>query len=356
MVMEVINKKKILLIGPMPLDGEALGGAKTAFLKTVESLTNSDRYCLDVISTSRRISNSARLLRSLKNLTAFLKTFFLFILRLKKNDIVILNMSSGSVFLASWPYVVIAKLLSKKVVLRIFGGGAYQQFCQLKGLRKKIAESVLKNIDLLALETKFLCKKFHVAKAVHWLPNSRDMPAILKERKEVKTILFLSHVRKDKGVYELLMASEQLPDDVYIKIYGSVSFGIPADYFSGYRNVKYMGVAGADEVPSILSDADLVVLPTYYHGEGYPGIIIEAFQSGIPVVATNWKAIPEIVDDEINGLLVEPRNHQKLSKAILRFVNDSDFYRKRSKQAFNKGEYFRCSNVYCDFEDKLDSI
>ncbi len=44
-----------------------------------------------------------------------------------------------------------------------------------------------------------------------------------------------------------------------------------------------------------LSEHDLLLFPSYFRGEGYPGIIVEAFQCGVPVAAAGWSAIPELI-------------------------------------------------------------
>jgi len=72
---------------------------------------------------------------------------------------------------------------------------------------------------------------------------------------------------------------------------------------------------------------DVLILPTFYQGEGYPGVIIEAYSLGLPVITTNWKAIPEIVENRKTGLLIEPRSTAALVDAMKSFnkYNYKDF-------------------------------
>ena len=78
-------------------------------------------------------------------------------------------------------------------------------------------------------------------------------------------------------------------------------------------------------MPSTLANYDALVLPTYYPGEGHPGVILEAYAAGIPVIASRWMGIPEVVPDSM-GLLVEPRNANALFEAMNSLVEDNTLY------------------------------
>ncbi|MDC0505936.1 glycosyltransferase, partial [Amylibacter sp.] len=75
-----------------------------------------------------------------------------------------------------------------------------------------------------------------------------------------------------------------------------------------------------------MSGYDFLVLPTTWHGEGYPGVIIEAFSIGLPVIATNFRAIPDLVKDNYNGFLVEQNNIDNLILIITALRDERAFY------------------------------
>ncbi len=81
-----------------------------------------------------------------------------------------------------------------------------------------------------------------------------------------------------------------------------------------------------NSISQILSEHDCLLLPTFYEGEGMPGVIIEAYQSGIPVIASRWRDIPELIQHEKTGLLVEPRSMEDLTRAMLRLSSDKKLY------------------------------
>jgi glycosyltransferase involved in cell wall biosynthesis len=144
-------------------------------------------------------------------------------------------------------------------------------------------------------------------------------------RTQCRRFAFLGRIIRDKGVGDILEVDGQFPEEVRIDIYGPLSPEFTPTDFVGRCNVTYRGEIAPDLVPELLSNCDALLLPTRFPGEGYPGVIVEAFGAGIPVIATRWLSIPEIVDDTC-GILVPPRDPDALAEAIKRLVGDSSLY------------------------------
>jgi glycosyltransferase involved in cell wall biosynthesis len=82
-------------------------------------------------------------------------------------------------------------------------------------------------------------------------------------------------------------------------------------------------------VPSareFISSLDVLLVPSF--DEAFPTVILESFAMGTAVVASNVGGIPEIVEHEVNGLLVEAGNAQGFSDAIERLILDRDLRNK----------------------------
>src|SRR5207248_6608376 len=80
--------------------------------------------------------------------------------------------------------------------------------------------------------------------------------------------------------------------------------------------VTFLGFV--QDVPAFMSACDIVVFPTSPEfGEGFGLVALEAMATGGPVIATNFGPIPEVVEDGVTGILVDPDSAKSLAGALL---------------------------------------
>ena len=91
------------------------------------------------------------------------------------------------------------------------------------------------------------------------------------------------------------------------------------------RYVEFVG--RTDNVPRILSRLDVLILPTVTQ-EAFGRVLIEAGASGVPVIATRVGGVVDIIQDGINGILVQPKDSAELAKAMVRLHNEPEFANK----------------------------
>jgi glycosyltransferase involved in cell wall biosynthesis len=75
----------------------------------------------------------------------------------------------------------------------------------------------------------------------------------------------------------------------------------------------------------LLADTDILVLPS--HAENLPMVVVEGFAHGLAVIATPVGAVPEVVEDGYNGILVPSGDEGSLATAIERLVLNEDLRR-----------------------------
>ena len=78
--------------------------------------------------------------------------------------------------------------------------------------------------------------------------------------------------------------------------------------------INLPGALSHKEIIELYKTADIFVLPSL--SEGIPIVIMEAMAMELPVVSTRIAGIPEIVDDRVNGFLVNPKDPEALAKKI----------------------------------------
>jgi glycosyltransferase involved in cell wall biosynthesis len=81
--------------------------------------------------------------------------------------------------------------------------------------------------------------------------------------------------------------------------------------------IQYLG--DTDDVPRYLSNADCVVLPSFYR-EGVPRTLLEAAAMALPLITTNTVGCRDVVDDGINGFLCAPKDTNDLAEKMTRMI------------------------------------
>lgn len=333
---------RLLLIGPLPIEGDVLGGAKVSFSKLVHDFSASEDFDVKVVCTSRPLAKRRAAIRAVINLWAIVRVIGQMAVNVTRCDLVMFNVSSGGGMRLGPAVWGISKLCRRPLVVRVFGGALSEAYDADYGVFRWLARKTWLKSERLLLQTRALCDRFKGCPGLRWLPTSRDVPRTFRPRNAVcRRFLFLGHVRRAKGVLEALSASEELPEGCSLAFYGSLTPEVDVSLFDRYANASYCGRVEPEEVHAVLQEHDALVFPTYYEAEGVPGAIVEAMQSGLPVVASNWKAIPEVVGDGVGGMLVEPRDRESLAIAMGRLAQDAELYQQLSQGARRQGEGFR---------------
>jgi len=129
----------------------------------------------------------------------------------------------------------------------------------------------------------------------------------------------------DKGYHILLKAFKLVIDkdkDVKLVLVGDGPYSDvlkeKSRLYAIQDHVIFLG--NRRDIPDLLNIMDLFVLPTL--DEGFGISIIEALLFNLPVIATNIDAVPEIIEDGVNGLLVPPKDPVALGNAINRLLEN----------------------------------
>jgi glycosyltransferase involved in cell wall biosynthesis len=137
-----------------------------------------------------------------------------------------------------------------------------------------------------------------------------------------KYILYIGNLSNIKGVKTLIQSVEGLP--IKLKILGD---GEHANTYREYcnlsriKNVEFLGKVTNSEVFKYLSDSLFTICPSEWY-ENYPYSIVESMLLGKPVIGSNIGGIPELIVDQLTGLLFEPGNANDLSEKINKLYNN----------------------------------
>ena len=272
-------------------------------------------------------------------LTALLSIWFILFIKIRRCTHVSLHGTANDYIFIAPVAVLLAKLFGKTVSLRKFAGSFVEIYDSMNFLLKSIVSWTLKKSDANFFETKYLVNCFSsYNENTYWFPNVREKPQMIREGKFQKKFIFLGKVTKEKGIIELLEASNQLDDSYTIDLYGYLGDDLITFNFEGYK-AKYKRALATTEVLDTLREYDVLVLPSYI--EGYPGVIIEALSVGLPIIATNLEGIKEMIDKR-SSVFIEPKSINQLKQAIESFTETN--YIERAEAALKQFDQFESSH------------
>ena len=162
-------------------------------------------------------------------------------------------------------------------------------------------------------------------------------------------VLFIGTVEPRKNLPALFEAYQQvvtrMPDAPPLVLAGrrveqsdAILAGL-ADMTALASRVDYRGYVADDERRRLYAEASMLVLPSL--DEGFGMTAVEAMQAGVPVIASNRGALPEVVGDA--GLFVDPTRPGELAAAIERLLRNPDERRQRAEAGRARAERFSWS-------------
>jgi glycosyltransferase involved in cell wall biosynthesis len=349
------NNYKVLMIGPMYSGEGALGGCVVAFEEMVKALNEFDDLAIDVVSTSRPRTGLLRRLYLTVNIYRNIQRAII------NADVVALFTTNTSLRKTVPMVSRLCRSHSKPLLIRKFGGPSHRCMPpEFKVVNKKMLSKIvtmLLKADVYIPETyeAYLAARADRILNTLWMPNYRTMPTVdvqIPSNRQCRKYVYVGDVKPSKGLNELIQASELLPKDVTVDVYGFLLDGMTEDDFrKGPETIRYRGALETEDVIPTLRKYDVFVFPTYFSGEGHSGVIMEAFAAGLPVITTAWKNIPEVVDDS-SGILVAPRNYKELHQAILRLYDDREMYQTLCEGVRQRSRLFSTSiwaEVFAEF-------
>lgn len=95
-------------------------------------------------------------------------------------------------------------------------------------------------------------------------------------------------------------------------------------------HVRFNGAYAQSEAVAQMRQVDVVAVPSRW--EGCPYVVLEAFQAGVPVVASSVGGVPDLIRDGVNGVLVEAENTEALCDGLLALLRDPQKRRRLAEQ------------------------
>ncbi|MCP4581436.1 MAG: glycosyltransferase family 4 protein [candidate division Zixibacteria bacterium] len=241
--------------------------------------------------------------------------------------------------------VYLMRLRKQQVMVAIFGEREdyRSNLFIVKWIARKCEKLMLRNASVVLVLSEFLRKTVEtvvdpstpivIAKPGIDFTTDESQARTLQNQSGDRNfeLLFVGECEYRKGLAFLVEAAGILKNEnIHINVVGNYSFD--NRYFTDIcrfikqerleSKISFLGFMEKDQLMKLYSSSDLFVLPSLTEGFGL--VLAEAIHFGLPIVATNVSAIPELIVDEVNGLLVQPGNASSLADGIMRIMKDKD--------------------------------
>ncbi len=142
-------------------------------------------------------------------------------------------------------------------------------------------------------------------------------------------ILFLAWVQRNKGIIELCEAARKLiPDYPFLKFIiagGGSDTNIVHAYVTQYRlqeNFEFKGWVYGNEKIKLIQSCDVFLLPSY--SEGFPNALLECLACGLIPVVTKVGAIPDVMNRDVSGYLIQPKSSIEIVAALRSIISNRE--------------------------------
>jgi len=275
----------------------------------------------------------------------------------KKPEIIVLDVSSGARNLLAVRWI---KKNKMKVLLVVQEErlNLRSNFILVKWFVRRCEKYLVKNTDIFVVNSKYsanLVSKKGASEnseciiAHPGLENYSPLSSEIADRKGVienpVNLLFVGVCKETKGVIYLVKAISLLKDlNIKLNIVGSYSS--TSSYYKKIKKIidqnnlqdriQFHGFVEREQLLKLYRQSAIYVHASLM--EGYGMVLAEALCFGLPIVASTAGAIPELVADGVNAVLVKPKDSKGIAAGIRRLIEDENLRESMSRTNLEKAK------------------
>lgn len=337
-------KKKVTIIGHFGGSGEVADGqcVKTRiFSQELDKILSADN--VGKIDTHDWKKNPFKL---------FLKS----IVAVQQSDNVIFMTDEGGIKVFPW-LLQLANPTKRCKIHYLVVGGWLLHFPE----KHKFLTTCLKRLNGIYVETNAMKSGLEGQgfSNLYLMPNCKNIP-VLDENEMVYSseepfkLCTFSRVMREKGIEEAIEAvvavNATFGREIFtLDIYGQVD-STQKQWFETLsaslpKEVKYCGIVPYDQSVEVLKKYHALLFPTKFFTEGIPGTIIDAYAAGVPVIATEWESISDIVTSGVTGISYPFNDFAALKNALMDIAKNPMLIHNMKKNCLHKAKEYLPENV-----------
>lgn len=247
------------------------------------------------------------------------------------------------------------RVYKRKLHYSVIGGWLPDYLQEKKSLIKP-----LKNFESIFVETQIMKDRLELMgfKNIKLLPNFKnlkilDKPILLSTQPPYKLCLF-SRVMKEKGIEDAISAVKKANEinkekSYHLDVYGPIEMGYKEVFNELQKQhgdfLTYKGVVSYDESVFTIKDYYLLLFPTLFKTEGIPGTVIDAFASGVPVVASDWNSAKEIITQDKTGFIYPFNDVDEFTNILVNLYNNPELVISMKSNCIAEAHKYSSKNV-----------
>ena len=252
--------------------------------------------------------------------------------------------------------ILFSRLFKKNKIIGVLHHYAYHDARRFRAriLHRAAAYLLSSKIDVLFTNSKFSIDSFkaHTAKKIPMyrvapFVDDKTQPQYMENRfsGSVTKFLYVGTLQRRKNLHTVLRALAKLNSDFVFDIVGAwdheqykqeVLELIESLGLTG--KVSFYGRLEGRALSSMFEQATIFIMVS--HMEGYGMVYADAMKHGLPIIASDRGAIPEVVTLDENGILCDPDDEQSIYAGITELLSDKERLRTMSRINYEKYKTF----------------
>ena len=340
-----MSKLKIAIIAPFP---PLIGG----MVQLAETL--SDNFEKDGHKVFRLQLGAGR-----AGIFPFPFLFFQYIWYIPRIDYIInVSASGNALWCKDLPAILITRLFRKKAILYFVGGKAIDSFAGWSWF-KKLPFHLANSIVVPAKLFKALLENNRVKTKILVIPHTVEVEPFQRKsnrKDEVEPTLLAAKALEVYSGFDLMLDVFALVKEKIPKIQFIIAGSGPEEkklrkkvQAMNIADVTFLGEVAHDRMADIMHQSTVFIHGSKYESFGI--VLVEAMASGLPVVAFNIGGIPEVVDNNVTGYLVDYGDINTFAMKIIKLIENQEKKQEFSTKAIERSELFSWKNLKEDWYD-----
>lgn len=342
-----MSKHRVLFIGAINENKSPLGGEEYKN-QLILSKLKSEYIDLKYVDTILWKKSTSTVYRLFKNL--FFSDF----------DLIVISASSVSTYRLLKLINFIRPQILKKISYLVIGG--YFPVAVETGQFKNVFYEKLKCIIVEGEYLKAKLSKYLLCVPIFVIPNFKYFPRLdflNKGYRKLFRFVFVGRICKEKGVDLIFNAAKKIEFD-FEKYQFQIDFFGPIEGEYKFNEIcSYKGYLDFINYPEkcykILSNYDCLLFPTLWKGEGFPGVIIDAYIAGLSIIASEWNMNSEVIKNGINGYLIPANNELALIKKMIWMMDNKEITAIMGNNNRAYASRFHIENIWSELFSILNS-